>query len=213
MEEDLGKMFREKNKEIFINSLTLEIDRNLDALKSTTDNCVALEINKLVIFFKSFFKENDISYKKEELLGLLFREKTEINKIVNNRIEEKKVSIKENFLEGFHNEDALLSNFIDLYTDELKEETTKMNNDLDIALKTRICLEFSEYVIKKFKLTNEEQQERINSRINILFKDTVLRRIKEETEFRDESLRNQTIESFKKYRSLNENTYGKFAKE
>ena len=213
MEEDLGKMFREKNKEIFINSLTLEIDRNLDALKSTTDNCVALEINKLAIFFKSFFKENDISYKKEELLGLLFREKTEINKIVNNRIEEKKVSIKENFLEGFHNEDALLSNFIDLYTDELKEETTKMNNDLDIALKTRICLEFSEYVIKKFKLTNEEQQERINSRINILFKDTVLRRIKEETEFRDESLRNQTIESFKKYRNLNENTYGKFAKE
>ena len=117
MEEDLGKMFREKNKEIFINSLTLEIDRNLDALKSTTDNCVALEINKLAIFFKSFFKENDISYKKEELLGLLFREKTEINKIVNNRIEEKKVSIKENFLEGFRNEDALLSNFIDLYTD------------------------------------------------------------------------------------------------
>ena len=82
-DEDLGKLFREKNKEIFINSLILEMERNLDALKSTTDNCVALEINKLGIFLKNFFKENDIDFKKEELLGMLFREKTEINKIVN----------------------------------------------------------------------------------------------------------------------------------
>ncbi len=213
MEEDLGKMFREKNKEIFVNSLTLEMERNLNALKSTTDNCVALEINKLAIFFKSFFKENNIKFKKEELLGLLFREKTEINKIVNNRIEEKKTNIKENFLDKYSSEDEKpLSDFLDEYSEFIKNETIKMNDDLDISLKTRICLEFSNNIIKKFKLTSEEQQERINSRINSLFKDTVLKRIKDESMFRDESLKNQSIESYQKYRNLNENTYGKFAK-
>jgi len=65
MEENLGEVFREKNKEILLNNLTLEIERNLNALKSTTDNCVALEINKLAIFFRSFFTENNIDYKKE----------------------------------------------------------------------------------------------------------------------------------------------------
>lgn len=212
-DEDLGKMFREKNKEIFINSLILEMGRNLDALKSTTDNCVALEINKLGIFLKNFFKDNDVDFKKEELLGMLFREKTEINKIVNDRIEVKKENIKNNFLNNFQSEDKPLSDFVDAYSEVIKEETKSMNDDLDISLKTRICLDFSKYVIKKFKLNTEEQQERINSRINGLFKDTVLRRIKEETEFRDESLKNQTMESFKKYRELNANTFGKFAKE
>ena len=47
MDTDISKMFKEKNKEIFKNSLTLEMERNLDALKNTTDNCVSLEIKKL----------------------------------------------------------------------------------------------------------------------------------------------------------------------
>ena len=49
MDIDINKMFKDKNKEIFKNSLTLEMERNLDTLKNTTDNCVALEINKLFL--------------------------------------------------------------------------------------------------------------------------------------------------------------------
>lgn len=211
MEEDLGKVFREKNKEIFLNNLELEVDRNLNALKSTTDNCVALEINKLAIFFKSFFAEHNIKFKKEELLGLLFREKTEINKIVNNRIELKKQNILNNFINKYKEEQDILSNFLDEYNSFIKKETNNMNADIDISLKNRICLEFSTYIIKKYKLQNEEEIDRINSRINNLFQETIIRRIKEETEFRDESLKNQSEDSYKKYRNLNENTYGKFA--
>ncbi len=211
MEEDLGKVFREKNKEIFLNNLELEVDRNLNALKSTTDNCVALEINKLSIFFKSFFTEHNIEYKKEELLGLLFREKTEINKIVNDRIELKKQNILNDYLNKYKTEEDILSNFLEEYHSYIKEETKKMNEDLEVALKNRICLEFSTYVIKKFNLQNEEEIDRINSRINNLFQETVIRRVKEETLFRDDSLKNQSEESYKKYRNLNENTYGKFA--
>ena len=210
MEENLGEVFREKNKEILLNNLTLEIERNLNALKSTTDNCVALEINKLAIFFRSFFTENNIDYKKEELLGLLFREKIEINKIINDRIEVKKQNIINDFI-GKYKEEEFLSNFLDEYKKFIKEETRKMNEDLDASLKSRICLEFSTYIIKKYKLTNEDEIDRINSRINNLFQETVIRRVKEETEFRDESLANHSEESFKKFRLLNENTYGKFA--
>ena len=213
MDENLGKMFRNKNKKIFLNSLSLDIERNSDALKSTTDNCVALEINKLFIFFKSYFKEQDISYKKEELLGILFREKVELNKIINNRIEEKKNNIINGFIKDSNEKENILSNFLDELSDVINEETNKMNEDLDLSIKSRICLEFSQYIIKKYDLKNEEQIDRINSRINSLFKDTVIKRVKEETKFRDDSLRNQTKESYEKYRNLNENTYGKFANE
>ena len=211
MDENIGKMFRDKNKEIFLNSLTLDVERNSDALKSTTDNCVALEINKLSVFLKSYFKEQKIPYKKDELQGILYREKVELNKIINNRIEEKKVNIVEGFINDSKEKDNILSNFLEDFSKTLDDETNKMNEDLDLAIKTRICLDFSQYIIKKYDLQSEEQIERINSRINILFKDIVIKRVKDETMFRDESLRNQTKESYDKYRNLNENTYGKFA--
>ena len=82
MDKDINKMFKDKNKEIFINSLILEMERNLEALKNTTDNCVALEINKLIMFFTKYFEETNIKFKKEELIGFMYRKKTEINNII-----------------------------------------------------------------------------------------------------------------------------------
>lgn len=206
MDMDINKMFQDKNKEIFKNSLSLEMERNLESLKNTTDNCVALEINKLIIFFTKYFNETNIEFKKEELLGLLYREKTDINNIVNNRIEEKKISIKENFLSKDIEEDVITEEYLNKYYEELSNETKKMNDDLDLLLKTEICTEFFPKIIKKYKLETKEQEERINSRINILFKNTIISRIKEETLFRDESLKNMTIESYNKYLDLNKRT-------
>lgn len=206
MDMDINKMFQDKNKEIFKNSLILEMERNLEALKNTTDNCVALEINKLAIFFTKYFNESNIKFKKEELLGLLYREKSEINNIVNSKIEEKKVRLKENFLQKDIEENVLTEEYLNKYYEELSKETEKLNNDLDLLLKTEICTEFSPEIIKKYKLSSKEQEERINSRINILFKNTIISRIKEETMFRDESLKNMSIESYNKYLELNKRT-------
>ena len=59
---------------------------------------------------------------------------------------------------------------------------------------------------KKYKLESVDQLDRIHSRIDILFKDNVISRIKEQTIFRDESLINMAKESLKKYIELNKNT-------
>jgi hypothetical protein len=211
MDEKLGKMFRDKNKEIFLNSLDIDIKRNCDALKSTTDNCVSLEINKLYIFLNNFFKEQNIYFKKEEMLGMLYREKIELNKIINKKIEEKNNNLIDNYIDKFKDKEDIMSDFFEEVSKKIDEETEKMNNDLDYSIKSKICLEFSQSIIKKYSIKNEEQVERINSRINILFKDIIIKRVKEETKFRDDSLRNQIKTSYEKYRNLNENTYGKFA--
>ena len=205
MDVDVSKMFENKNKEIFKNSLALEMERNLEALKNTTDNCVALEINKLIIFFKSYFKEINVEYKKEELLGILYRERKNINDIVNNKIEEKKERIKNNFL--LKEEEGILSNeYLNNYYDELQKETEIINDEIDTELKKEICTNFSPAFIKKYQLDTEEQADRIYSRVNILFRNNIINKIQEQTRFRDESLRNMSLESYKKYQSLNEST-------
>ena len=199
MEMDINKMFQDKNKEIFINSLTLEMERNLEALKFTTDNCVALEINKLILFFKNYFKEEKIKYKKEELITLLYDEKNKINELVNSKIEEKKKSIKEDFLNKSVEEDVITEEFLNNYYKMITSKTEQLNEELDVLLKTEICIDFVSEIIKKYKLTTDEQEERIHSRINGLFKDTIIRRVKEEIMFRDESLKNMCFESYEKY--------------
>lgn len=205
MDIDVNKMFENKNKEIFKNSLTLELERNLEALKNTTDNCVALEINKLFLFFKKYFEEINVKYKKEELLGILYREGKNINDIVNSKIEDKKNRVKTEFLEK--EEDGVLTNeYLNEYHDLLQKETERINEEIDIEIKKEITTVFSPNIIKKYKLDSVEQAERIHSRIDILFKDSVISKIQEQTRFRDDSLRNMSIESYKKYQSLNEST-------
>ena len=203
---DINQMFKTKNKEIFINSLTLEMERNLEALKNTTDNCVALEINKLFIFFKEYFDEIKLSYKKEEILGLLYRERKRINDIVNTKIEEKKQNIKANFLEKKIEEDIISEEYLDKYYEELKKETEIINDKLELELNEEICIEFSPKLVAKYKLDSTDQLERINSRINILFKNNIISKVKSQTEFRDESLKNMFTESYNKYLELNKNT-------
>lgn len=206
MNMDINKMFQEKNKEIFKNTLILEMERNLESLKNTTDNCVALEINKLMIFLKEYFFENNIKYKKEELMGLMFREKIKLNNIVNSKIEEKKQRLKEDFLAKEISDDVLKEEYLQEYYELLSKETKQINEEIDIQLKTEICTNFSTEILKKYKLSSKEQKERINSRINILFKERIISRIKEETMFRDESLKNMCKESYNKYLELNKQT-------
>ncbi len=203
MDLDINKMFLKKNGEIFINSLTLEMERNLESLKNTTDNTVALEINKLYIFFKKFFTEINKNYKKEELLGALFFERKKYNDIVNSFIEEKKNNIKNDFLNNI--EDVITEEFLDKYYEKLKEESNLIIEKIELELKKEITLNFVPKIIKKFQLEGDEC-ERVTRRINGLFTSTLLSRIEEEINFRDESLSNVSRESYKKYLELNKET-------
>ena len=203
---DISQMFKDKNKEILINSLTLEMERNLEALKNTTDNCVALEINKLFMFCKEYFEEIKMPYRKEELLGLLYSERKKINDIVNGNIEDKKQNIKNNFLENNIEDDVITKELLDAYYDELRKETERINDKLELELNKEICTEFSPRLVKKYRLDSTDQLERINSRINVLFKNNIVSKVEEQVEFRDESLRNMSIESYNKYLELNKNT-------
>lgn len=204
MNLDINKMFLEKNKEIFLNSLILEMERNLDTLKSTTDNTVALEINKLYLFFKSYFKEIDRKYKKEELLGVLYYERKKYNDIVNSNIEEKKNNVKESVKKI--NEEIIVDDFVNTYYEKLREESNIINEKIELELTKEITLNFIPKVISKFSLNSSYQRERVTRRINGLFKTTLINRLQEEIDFRDESLRNMSIESYKKYLELNKET-------
>lgn len=205
MDMDINEMFQSKNKEIFKNSLILEMERNIESLKNTTENAISLETNKLLLFFKSFLAENNIEYKKEELIGFLFREKTKINNLVNDKIDLKKDNL-EKYLKEEDKRAILDEEFLEEYYKKLSEETNILSDNIEIVIKTEIYTEFSGEIIKKFSLSTDEQKNRIESRVNTLYKDTLIKRIQDEAKFRDDSLKNMSKESYSKYKDLNKQT-------
>ena len=158
------------------------------------------------MFFKNFFQENNIEYKKEELLGFLYKEKKIINDLVNNEIDEKKKRLKEDFLDNSLDQDVITEKDIDNYYEKLKEESLIVIDKVELLISEEICTNFSLNIIKKYKLEDDNQLERINSRVSVLFKNNIITRIKEQIVFRDDSLKNMAKESFNKYLNLNDKT-------
>lgn len=208
MDIEITKMFQEKNKDIFKNSLELEMERNLESLKKTTDNCTMLEINKILNFLKSFFEEHKIIYNENELKKIVDTEKESLNEIVNSRIDIKMKNLK-TFFQTKKTDFVITEDYLSEYHEELSKNTNEIIEEIEIELKKEICIEFTPKLLKKYKLNTQDQQERITSRIDMLFSDTLIRRVKEQISFRDKSLENMSRESFEKYRKLNERTIEK----
>ncbi len=206
MNEDINKLFEIKNKEILINSLVLEMEKNIDTLKNTVDNCLSLEINKLIIFMKKYFSEIGTKYTKESILTLLYNEKNTLNKIIEKETNIKKENIKNKYLEKVKKDEMFTEEELNNYFVILREETKQFLKNLEPEIDNEIINCFYIKVLKEHSITEQEHLERLSSRINNLFKDTVLEKIKIESEFRDESLKNMAEASFKKYLSLNEQT-------
>ena len=96
-------------------------------------------------------------------------------------------------------EDQFLKDYYESLTNGTKEICEKIN----IRITEDISSKFKEQIITKYKMKKVEEIERIDSRVTILFKDTLIRRISEEFKFRDDSLINMCKESFNKYLNLN----------
>lgn len=208
MDIEITKMFQEKNKDIFKNSLGLEMERNLESLKKTTDNCTALELNKIFNFLKSLFEEHGIIYNENDLKTEIEKEKEKLNEIVNSRIDIKMKNLN-TFFQKRKTDSLISEEYLNEYYEELSKNTTDIVGEIEKELKKEICIEFTPNLLKKYKLNTQDQQDRVTSRIDMLFSDTLIRRVKEQISFRDKSLENMSRESFEKYKKLNERTLEK----
>ena len=205
MDKDITQMFLTKNKEILEKSLMFEIDRNLDALKQTTDNCIILEVNKVYNFLKKFFEEIEFKYDEKKLKELIKNIRNKINSTVNEKIEEKKKNLEE-YIKEKKKQEIVPEESITNYYNLIDSTTEETNTYLEKVIKEEICTEMTPSLFKNFKLKEEEHQERIRSRVDGLLSDVIVRRMKEEILFRDNVLKNMCEESYKRYLQLNKQT-------
>jgi hypothetical protein len=202
MDKDVTKILHEKNKDIFKNSLLLEMEKNLDTLKHTTGNAVALEINNLYNHIKQYFDEIKMKYDEIALKENTDNEISIVNQLINEEIGTKQQEL-EKYFEAELKKPVIEIDYIEKYHKHIDEITENVSEIIEEAIRKEICKTFTQNILKDYKFKNKEQRERLKINIDGIFVERLVKRIKEEIRFRDESLKNMCNESYNKYLNLN----------
>src|SRR5574344_1336987 len=120
MDDVIKDTFKEKNDQIYIEKMILDIENNLDSLKLTTTNFVFLYATKMLRKLSSFFKEVGVEYKMQDLNKMVEEEKTSVVELVNRLLEEKSNYVKSSFVKNQKINDDF-SNIVDGSTKKFKE--------------------------------------------------------------------------------------------
>ena len=192
-EEDIRSQLKEKNKEIYLNKLNLDLTNNLEVLVISVDNLL-----------------NNISLDtKNKVLGIAesFQNESVIKVNINNFIENYRLYLmtlldtKKNNIESLYKENE----DINTYKDKLKELNKEINNNLNNYLNENI-----DSLINDITSNYNDSfcNLRIKEYLKNIFKDNLNNKVLDIINNRDIILLNTFKESFQKYLELNKNTIG-----
>ena len=192
-EEDIRKQLELKNKEIYLNKLSLDLANNLEVLVLSIENLLTniseYSVKRIISIAESFVKEEII---KETMNTFIDNYRTFLMTL----FEDKKTNLEQLFTE---NED------LNRYKDYLKQTNTNIKEQLNTYYEEHI-----NNVINK--ITNLYDNSFCNLRIdeylkNIL-RENLINKLMDTINSRDIILLNTFKESFLKYQELNKNTIG-----
>ena len=192
-EEDIRKQLKEKNKEIYLNKLNLDLTNNLEVLVLTIDNLLN-NINKDT---------------KDRILGITesFQNENIIQKHINNFIDEYRTYLitlidnKKNSIESLYKE----NNDINTYKIKIEEFNKEIREKLNNKSSQKIN-ELTKVITNLYK--DEFCNLRIKEYLNNIFKDNLNNKIMDTIKSRDIILLNTFKETNMKYQDLNKNTIG-----
>ena len=191
-EEDIKKQLEEKNKEIYLKKLNLDLENNLEVLKLTIDNLLE--------------KVSEESTKNVLGIAETFQKKDEINECINNYLNSyHDIFIRELELKKKSIEDILLIKKIDEYKEFLKEISNKFIDKIE-----KESLNNIDSLEKKLKEKFDDllYQERIEDYLKNIFLENLNQKVKDTIKGRDIILLNTFKETYLKYLELNKNTIG-----
>ena len=203
MDKDIQEMFQQKNREILIHNLELDVKRNIEVLNETLAN----------IFNHQF----DIAIKN---ISLMYQEKEQIKELTRKLITLKSQTFLALQKVIQQKKDALL-----LEVSQLEFEENQMREYYDFVFTTTEEMQsffqreemehLLEETIAAFDLMNQscfqgDELEMVNSRIHDYIRyrlfGKLIERLKEEFLFRDNNLTNKGKESYEKFQELESKT-------
>lgn len=197
MDNTISAIFKEKNEKILFDKLLLDIDNNFDSLLLTINNKIALSTPKLIKKVNDVLFNYQVDYDLKSLTELLNQEVEKINKMVVGLLDLKKAKLKE----AIQKASSFTTSEFDT---DIDESTKKFREEFDVSMNKVIYLDLSGAISKNYNL-EEEAINDLNTYLNN-YDMSVSDAIIDSIEYRDNTLKNITKETYNKYIELNNKT-------
>ena len=190
-EEDIRSQLKEKNKEIYLNKLNLDLTNNLEVLVLTIDNIL----------------NNINNNTKDRVMGITesFQNETIIKEIINNFIED----YRKYLMELIDNKKKTVEKEFKEDKNDLKSRLNELNQDIEEKLNNYFLENIDKLIDKITNLyTDSFCNFRIKEYLKNIFKENLNNKIIDTLKNRDIILLNTFKETYLKYQDLNKNTIG-----
>lgn len=198
-------MFQEKNYEILKKKLDLDINNNADSLNHTMSNFIDLKAIGLTKYILEVYNNSNIKYDEEKVKELIDKEAETLKEIFLKHIKNRQEQIS-----SFFNADVDFTKITDIYLDEYHEHIDNLTDTLEENIKldvlSEICTNFSETIVKLYKLPDEISKENLIEYINNSYCNSLIEKIKSEATLRNATLKNLSKEAFERFKSMNAKT-------
>lgn len=202
MDKDIVKMFKEKNKQILVNSLEYDIDKNFTSLLETITNIFNLEFDSAIKNIISIYEDVDINDNQKFITDI-------INQIKLNSYSEleilldKKKGLLEDALSRIEFEEIYIQNYYDIVLETTKEIKEDFNKYSVITSQRESYSSFRKQIMEEIE---EEKQElvlfRIQDYLNNRLFGKLETKIHMEIMLRDNNLINKAKEGYLRYQEI-----------
>lgn len=202
---DINTMFQTKNYEILKKKLDLDINNNADSLNHTMSNFIDLKAISLNKYISEMYKDLNIKYKESELKKMIREESNKLKEICLNHIRDRKDKIS-SFFNREIDVTKINDDYLDDYHSHIDNLTTSFDDEIEISLREEICTNFSNQIVKSYKMPEETSKEQLLEYINKSYCNNLIEKIESETNLRNTTLKNLSKEAFERFKSMNEKT-------
>lgn len=198
MDKDIQEMFSQKNREILIHNLELDIERNMEVLKDTLTNIFNLQFD---IAIKNIVSIYDDEVQRQDIAKVLVPLKSKSFLLLNNQINVKQAQLLEQIKNLEFKEEQM-----DIYYKTVFDSTTPViqifeSDDISELLKISIGDLFNLY-----SGIDNTICKRIEDYIHLRLFGKLREKVEQEFLIRDNNLSNKGKESYLKFQELQERT-------
>lgn len=200
MNIDINEMFSEKNQNLFLNKLVLDLDNNTDTFKLAAKHIVMIEIAKLLSSLKKVYTKYSVTTDESKIKDLLNGAKSGLLENINIVISDK-CDINKKYIEEEHPK-TLDRSYLKKYHRHIDDSETTFESSVNLGVKEEMVVKLYNSLIGLYPCVNEQMHFDLVQAVNVDFTNNVINRIIEESKHRNMTLKNMSEETYKKYLEL-----------
>ena len=202
MDKDIIKLFKEKNKQILINNLEYDIEKNITSLLETITNIFNLEFDNAIKNIISIYEDAELMNNNKFIIDTINKVKlssySELEVLLNNKKE-----LLEKAISSIEFDEEHIQNYYDIVFDTTKDLKEKLNKYSIVNVQDDAYNLFEKQIVE---IVSNDNKDLLLTRINDYLKNRLFGKLEikihMEIMLRDNNLINKAKEGYLRYQEI-----------